>query len=85
MALCALALGWLVRQVLIQDRPVEAQRRREEMENIADRTTAAMERALLNDHVDVTVTPEGAASITPPGRLSYVPTEPAPSASIPDR
>lgn len=84
MALCALALGWLVRQVLIQDRAVEAQRRQEQLENTADRAAAAMERTLLNDHVGVTVTPEGAVSITPPGRLAYIPTEPAPAAPLPE-
>ncbi|HXS97836.1 MAG TPA: ATP-binding protein [Candidatus Limnocylindrales bacterium] len=84
MVLCALALGWLARQVFVQDRAVEAQRRQEQLENAADRAAAAMERTLVNDHVDVTVTLGGELSTTPTSRLAYVPTEPASAPALPD-
>jgi signal transduction histidine kinase len=76
MAVCALALGWLGWQVLVQDRIVEAQRRQEQLENAADRAMAAMERALAGSDVEVAVTANGDVQITPAGWLAYAPAPP---------
>src|SRR5580704_9445880 len=80
MTVCALALGWLGRQVLVQDRAVEAQHRQERLETAADRAVAAIERALAVSDAEVTVTPNGDVRIAPAGRLAYAPaqTDPAP-------
>ncbi len=67
MLACALALGWLGWQVLVQDRAVEAQRRQERLESAADRAVTAMER--------VTMAASGAVEVTPAGRLACVPVE----------
>jgi signal transduction histidine kinase len=83
MAACALALGWLGWQVLVQDRVVEAQRRQEQLEGAADRVLAATERALANPTVEVTVKPNREAEIIPAGRLAYVPSESAPEPPVP--
>ncbi len=55
MAVCALALGWLGWQVVVQDRVVEAQRQQQELESAVDRAVAAMERAFSATDVEVTV------------------------------
>src|SRR5712691_7523991 len=80
MTVCALVLGWLGWQVLVQDRAVEAQRRQERIESAADRAVAAIERAFTVSDTEVTVTANGEAQITPAGRLAYAPaqSEPAP-------
>lgn len=75
MAVCAMALGWLGRQVLVQDRAVEAQQREKQLESAADRTVAAMERAFTSADAEVTVTAKGGVKITPAGRLAYVPAQ----------
>lgn len=73
MAACALALGWLGWQVLVQDRAVEAQRLQEQLETAADRAVAAMERALNSADAEVTVSANAEAEVVPPGRLAYIP------------
>src|SRR5689334_21526349 len=83
MAVCALALGWLGWQVLVQDRIVEAQRRQEQLEGAADRALSATERALANPTLEVTVKPNREAEIIPAGRLAYVPSESAPEPPVP--
>src|SRR5438477_4886114 len=75
MTVCALALGWLGWQVVVQDRAVEAQRRQEQVERAADRAVAAMARALAVDDVNVTVTTSGDVEVIPPARLAYVPAQ----------
>lgn len=77
MAMCALALGWLGWQAVVQDRAVEAQRRQEQVERAADRAVAAMERALAAADVNVTVAVNGDADVTPPNRLAYMPVQSA--------
>src|SRR5687767_66970 len=76
MTVCALALGWLGWQVLVQERAIEAQRRQEQIELAADRTVAAIERAFAGSDTEVTVAANGEVRITPPGRLAYVPAQP---------
>jgi signal transduction histidine kinase len=78
MTVCALALGWLGWQVVVQDRAVEAQRRQEQVERAADRAVAAIVRALSVADVNVTVTTSGDVDMTPPARLAYVPAQTAP-------
>ena len=78
MTVCALALGWLGWQVVVQDRAVEAQRRQEQVERGADRAVAAMARAMAVADVDVTVTASGDVDVTPQARLAYMPPETAP-------
>ena len=76
MAVCALALGWLGWQVIVQDRAVEAQRRQEQLEGAADRAAAAIERAFAAADVELTVAANADVDITPPGRLAYYYTTP---------
>src|SRR5438105_9962171 len=78
MAVCALALGWLGWQVIVQDRAVEAQRRQEQLEGAADRAAAAIERAFAAADVELTVAANADVDITPPGRLAYVPAQTVP-------
>ncbi|MBI4908173.1 MAG: ATP-binding protein [Acidobacteria bacterium] len=73
MVVCALALGWLGWQVLLQDRAMETQRRQEQMEIAADRAVAAIERAFGGSDAEVTVTANGEVQITPEGRIAYTP------------
>jgi signal transduction histidine kinase len=73
MTACALALGWLGWQVLVQDRAVEAQRRQDLVESAADRAVAAMERAFAASDAEVTVMANGEVEVLPPGRLAYAP------------
>jgi signal transduction histidine kinase len=73
MGACGLALGWLGWQVVVQDRAVEAQRRQERVELVADRAVAAMERAFGAPDVTVTMGADGNIDVTPRGRLAYVP------------
>src|SRR5579863_9531484 len=75
MALCALALGWLGWQALVQDRAVEAQRRQEQLESAADRAVAAMERAFASADAQVTIAANGDVEVTPSGRLAYTPVQ----------
>jgi signal transduction histidine kinase len=75
MTLCALVLGWLGWQVLVQDRAVEAQRRQEQTEIAADRAVVAIERAFAIPDAEVTVTANGETRITPAGRLAYAPAQ----------
>src|SRR6185295_6417583 len=75
MTVCALALGWLGWQVLVQDRAVEAQRRQEQIEIAADRAVAAIDRVFAGSEAEVTVTANGEVQITPAGRLAYTPTQ----------
>jgi signal transduction histidine kinase len=75
MTVCALALGWLGRQVLVQDRAVEAQRRQEQIDIAADRAVAAIERILAGADAEVTITAKGEVRITPNGRLAYAPAQ----------
>jgi signal transduction histidine kinase len=84
MAVCALALGWLGWQVLVQDRAVEAQRRQEQLESAADRAVAAMERAFDSADAQVTIAANGDVEITPSGRLAYVPAQAAQDPIRPD-
>lgn len=77
MAVCALALGWLGWQVLVQDRAVETERERDQLESAADRAVAAMERALGSPDAQVTIAVNGDLEVTPPGRLAYVPAQAA--------
>ena len=79
MTVCALALGWLSWQVLVQDRAVEAQQRQDQLESAADRAVAAMERASASPDAELTVSANGEIEITPAGRLAYVPAQIAPS------
>jgi signal transduction histidine kinase len=76
MALCALSLGWLGWQVLVQDRAVEAQQRREQLESAADRAVAAIERTFAASDAEVTVTAHGEVDMIPAGRLAYKPSQP---------
>ncbi len=80
MTVCALALGWLGWQVLVQDRAVEAQQRQEQIEGAADRAVAAMERAFAAADAEVIVAANGDVAITPAGRLAYAPAQPASTA-----
>src|SRR5207245_2691273 len=82
MTVCALALGWLGWQVLVQDRAVEAQRRQERLEGAADRAVAAVERGFTASDAEVTVTASGEVWMAPAGRLAYAPAQTG-SASIP--
>ncbi|MDP2998688.1 MAG: hypothetical protein Q8N47_14470 [Bryobacterales bacterium] len=77
MLACALALGWLSWQVLVQDRAADAQRRQERLESVADRVVVAMERAFDGHEVEVTVLANRGVEITPAGRLAYSPVEAA--------
>jgi signal transduction histidine kinase len=79
MMVCALALGWLGWQVLVQDRAVEAQRRQEQLESAADRAVVAMERAFATSDAEVTVGANGDVEITPARRLAYAPPQTASS------
>src|SRR5688572_16520886 len=79
MTVCALALGWLGWQVLVQDRAIEAQRRQEQIELAADRTVAAIERAFSSSDAEVMVAANGDVRITPAGRLAYAPAQPEPA------
>src|SRR5215813_2170728 len=83
MAVCALALGWLGRQVLVQDRAVEAQRRQEQIEGAADRALAAIHRAYSAYDVEVTADANGEVRITPSGRLAYTPERTPPGMAVP--
>src|SRR5436305_439164 len=76
MVVCALVLGWLGWQVLVQDRAVEAQHRQEQLESVADRAVAAIERTLASSDAEVTITANGEAEIAPMGSLAYVPAQP---------
>jgi signal transduction histidine kinase len=84
MAVCALALGWLGWQVVVQDRAVDAQRRQEQVERAADRAVAAIERAFAVTDANITIGERGDVDTTPPARLAYVPAQPnaAPPAEI---
>lgn len=84
MAVCALALGWLGWQVLVQDRAVEAQRQRDQLESAADRAVAAMERAFGSADALVTIAPNGDLEVAPNGRLAYVPPQTALNPIRPD-
>lgn len=75
MTVCALVLGLLGWQVLVQDRAVETQRRQEETEIAADRAIAAIERALAVPDAEVTVTSNGEIRMKPAGRLAYAPAQ----------
>jgi signal transduction histidine kinase len=75
MALCALALGWLGWQVLVQDRAVEAQRQRDQLESAADRAVAVMERAFTAADAEVAVVMNADVEIAPAGRIAYVPAQ----------
>ena len=82
MSVCALALGWLGWQVLVQDHIVEVQQRQERLENAADRAMSATEQTLANSDAVVTVATNGETQITPASRLAYAPSQPA-SAPVP--
>src|ERR1041384_428762 len=84
MALCAFALGWLGWQVLVQDRAVEMQRQRDQLESAADRAVAAMERALGSADAQITVAANGDVEVIPAGGLAYVPQQTALSPIRPD-
>jgi signal transduction histidine kinase len=84
MSVCALALGWLGWQVLVQDQMVEVQRRQERLENAADRAMATMEQTLSGADAVVTVAANGETQVTPAGRLAYTPSQPAPPAVAAD-
>ena len=77
MAVCAVALGWLGWQVVVQDAAVEGQRRLERLDNAANGALAAVEYALATADVGVTVLANGDVEITPPGSIAYVPAETA--------
>jgi signal transduction histidine kinase len=79
MMVCALVLGWLGWQVLVQDREVEAQRRQGQTEIAADRAVAAMEGTFAAGDAEVTVTTSGEVRIAPAGRLAYAPAPIEPS------
>jgi signal transduction histidine kinase len=83
MAVCALALGWLGWQVVVQDRAVEAQRRQEQVERAADRVVAAMVRTLATPDVTITMAAGGDDDVTPAGRLAYMP-EHATARAVPE-
>src|SRR5256885_7177078 len=80
MTTCAVAVGWLGWQVLVQDRAVEAQRRQEQVEIAADRAVAAIERAFTGSDAEVTITANRDVRIAPAGRLAYAPAQPEPPA-----
>src|SRR5689334_18173501 len=84
MAVCALALGWLGWQALVQDRAVETQRQRDVLESAADRAVASMERAFASADAQVTIAANGDVEVTPSGRLAYIPEQTAPGPTRPD-
>jgi signal transduction histidine kinase len=73
MVVCALALGWLGWQVLVQYRSVEAQQRKEQLERAADRAVASMERAFAAGSAEVSISANGFMDVTPAGKLAFVP------------
>jgi signal transduction histidine kinase len=75
MVVCALALGWLGWQVLVQDRAVEAQQRKEQLESAADRAVASIEHSFATPDAEITIMAHGAVEVTPAGQLAYVPTQ----------
>jgi signal transduction histidine kinase len=81
MLVCGGALAWLGRQVLEQDRTLEAHRVQERLERSADHVASMFARKLLE--LDSHPPPDGVVEIrgrgngieaVPPGRLLYVPT-----------
>jgi signal transduction histidine kinase len=84
MLVCALALGWLAWQVLVQDRAVEAQRRQEQLEGAADRAVTVIEHALRVWDAQVSVTATGDVEVTPAGRLAYAPMQSASPLAAPE-
>jgi signal transduction histidine kinase len=73
MAACALALGWLGWQVLVQDGAVEAQQRQERLERTADLAVAAVERTFDASDVHILITGNDEVEVSPAGRLAYMP------------
>lgn len=91
----AAAIGWLSWQLVVQDRAAEAQRRRDILDQVADRVLASMQGALselpgtvaadvANLPAGVTAVSLGAAGtrVRPAGALLFVPTVP-PAAAPP--
>ena len=52
--------------------------KQEQLESVADRAVAAMERAFTSADAEVTVAANGEVRIAPDGRLPYVPTQTTP-------
>ncbi|HUQ94097.1 MAG TPA: ATP-binding protein [Bryobacteraceae bacterium] len=80
MTVCALALGSLGWQVLVQDRAVERQRLQEQSEMAADRAVSAIEREFAFSNTEVTINTNGEVRITPAGALAYAPAQTEPPA-----